>query len=55
MRFAFRFSAAGVALALVFAPRGQAQQPDGAKGKKPDLPLTVGRHVNFTTTKVSWM
>src|SRR5579872_1957853 len=55
MRFAFRFGAAGVAVALLLTPAVNAQQPDGGKGKKPDLPLTVGRHVNFITTKASWM
>jgi Tol biopolymer transport system component len=56
MRSTRRFLTIGAALTLAgFPARAHAQQPDAAKGKKPDLPLSVARHVNFTTTKGSWM
>jgi len=55
MRYPLRF-AAGAAVALAVSSIGaSAQQPDGGKSKKPDLPLSIGRHVNFTTSKASWM
>src|SRR3954454_14016350 len=55
MRNPLRF-AAGAAVALAVSSIGaSAQQPDGGKSKKPDLPLSIGRHVNFTTSKASWM
>jgi hypothetical protein len=50
-----RFFAAAAALVLCIPECAHAQQPDAAKSKKPDLPLSVGRHVNFTATKGSWM
>ena len=56
MRSTRRFLTIGAALALAgISARGHAQQSDGAKAKKADLPLSVARHVNFTTTKGSWM
>src|SRR5690349_22372415 len=55
MRSTRRFLTIG-ALALAGIPaRGRAQQPGAAKDTKPDLPLSVARHVTFTTTKGSWM
>jgi Tol biopolymer transport system component len=56
MRSTRRFLTIGAAVTLAgFPVRGHAQQPDATKSKKPDLPLSVARHVNFTTTKGSWM
>src|SRR5690242_19225098 len=56
MRFMSRFLATGAAFLLAATSvRLHAQQADASKSKKPDLPLTVGRHVNFTTSKGSWI
>ena len=57
MRSPLRFLAPGAALLLATVPvPAFAQQSAGdAKSKKPDLPLSVGRHVTFTTAKASWM
>src|SRR5690242_13727084 len=55
MRYQFRFAAGAAAMLAVSSVGAHAQQPDGGKSKKPDLPLSVGRHVNFTTSKASWM
>ena len=61
MRTPLRILAAGLATVFAIAPvmgRAQApgaQKPDSSKKKKPDLPLAVGRHVSFTTSKGSWI
>src|SRR5690348_8902428 len=56
MRFMSRFLATGAAFLLAATSvRLHAQQADASKSKKPDLPLTVGRHVNFTTSEGTWI
>ena len=56
MRHHRHLLATGAAILLVgSAASAIAQQADAAKNKKPDLPLSVGRHVSFTTSKGSWL
>src|SRR5438309_528989 len=55
MRHHRQFLATGAALLLVGSAASAKAQADAAKSKKPDLPLSVGRHVSFTTSKGSWL